>query len=69
MRRKRHHETNETPLADATEAARALKLSKSYLFRLPKDTPGVFKFGTALRFDVGALRQWARQRSGGKHAA
>ncbi len=65
----RKHE-NIVPLADATKAARALKLSTSYLFKLPKDTPGVYKFGSALRFDVAVLRQWARQRAeGGGHDA
>lgn len=49
-------------LVDAATAAEALGVSKSFLFRLPKTTPGVFKFGTAVRFDVAVLRGWARVR-------
>jgi hypothetical protein len=50
-------------LEDVRGAMRALKLSKQFLYRLPEGTPGVFRFGRSLRFDITALREWAAQQA------
>ncbi len=42
------------------EAARELGMSKFYIYRLPKDTPGLYRFGRALRVNVQELRDWAK---------
>ena len=49
-------------LEKADKAAKALKVSKIYLYRLPPETPGVFRFGRAKRFDVEVLRNWASRK-------
>jgi excisionase family DNA binding protein len=41
------------------EAAKALRVSKTYLYKLPRGTPGVYAFGRAIRYDVEQLRAWA----------
>jgi hypothetical protein len=48
------------------EARRALKVSRSYLYRLSADTPGVYVLGRAKRFCVEELRAWARRQAEGK---
>lgn len=48
-------------LATASEAAKALRVSKAFLYHLPPSTPGVHKFGRAKRFDVERLAEWARR--------
>ena len=40
-------------------AARALRVSKTLLYKLPPGTPGVYRFGRAVRYDVEELRAWA----------
>ncbi len=49
------------------EAARELGMSKYWIYRLPKDTPGLYTFGRALRVNVGELRQWAREQAMRNH--
>ena len=44
-------------------AAKELGMSKYWIYRLPKDTPGVYSFGRSLRVNVGELRQWARDQT------
>jgi hypothetical protein len=46
------------------EAARArLKVSRSFLYRLPPDTPGVYVFGKSKRFCIEELLAWARKQA------
>lgn len=45
------------------EAARELNMSKYWIYRLPKDTPGLYAYGRALRVNVDELRQWAREKA------
>jgi hypothetical protein len=40
-------------------AAKALGVSKTFLYKLPRGTPGVYAFGRAIRYDVDELRAWA----------
>jgi len=47
-------------LATVDEAVKALRLSREFLYKLPKSTPGVHRFGRILRFDIAELRRWAR---------
>jgi hypothetical protein len=42
-----------------TGAAKALEVSKTFLYKLPPGTPGVYRFGRAVRYDVEELRAWA----------
>ena len=42
------------------QAARELGMSEFYIYRLPKDTPGLYRFGRALRVNVQELRDWAK---------
>ena len=53
-------------MADITveKAAKELSMSKFWIYRLPKDTPGLYLYGRALRVNVEELRQWAREQSG-----
>lgn len=55
--------TSAIELEDVNEAARKLRVSKTYLYKLPPDTPGVYVFGRAKRFCVDELKQWARERA------
>lgn len=48
-------------LANVSIAAKALSVSKFYLYRLPLGTPGVYIFGRAKRFDIEELREWSRR--------
>lgn len=50
-----------TCLATVREAIEVLKVSKEFLYKLPKDTPGVYRFGRAIRFNIEELKDWARQ--------
>jgi excisionase family DNA binding protein len=50
---------NEQQLQTVDEAARALRVSKTYLYKLPKMTPGIYRFGRSVRYDVEKLRAWA----------
>lgn len=50
------------------EALRVLKVSKSFLYRLPPDTPGVYVLGRSKRFCVEELQAWARSQAEGKAA-
>jgi hypothetical protein len=42
-------------------AAKELGISKFTIYRLPKSTPGIYRYGKALRVNVEELRAWARQ--------
>lgn len=50
-------------LASVKEAMAELRVSKTFLYKLPKNTPGVYRFGRSLRFSVEELRAWARDRA------
>ena len=52
-------------LVKVAEAASALKVSTSYLHKLPKDTPGIYHFGRSVRFSVEELKAWGRERGAG----
>ena len=43
------------------QAAQELGISKFKIYRLSKDTPGLYKYGKALRVNVAELRAWARE--------
>jgi hypothetical protein len=49
-------------MADVTvrQAAKELALSTYFIYRLPKDTPGLYQYDRALRVNVEELRNWAR---------
>ena len=46
-------------LVGIQRAHKELNLSREFLYRLPEGTPGVYKFGRAVRFDLDELRAWA----------
>ena len=48
------------------EAAKELALSKVFIYRLPKDTPGRYRYGRALRVNVEELREWAKRQATGE---
>ena len=50
------------------QAARELGISKFTIYRLPKDTPGLYQYGRALRVNVEELRQWAKGQASGEHS-
>ncbi len=52
--------TDEEPLERVEAAIVALKMSRTYLFKLPNDTPGKYRFGRAVRFNIRELKEWAR---------
>jgi hypothetical protein len=45
------------------EAQRVLKVSRSFLYRLPPDTPGVYVLGRSKRFCVEEIQAWARKQA------
>ena len=45
------------------EAAIELGMSPFWIYRLPKDTPGLYQYGRALRVNVEELRQWAKKQA------
>ena len=46
------------------DAAKEMGISKYLLYRLPKNTPGLYKYGRALRVNVEELRKWWRRKQG-----
>lgn len=50
-------------LRDVSDAAQALRVSKTFLYKLPRSTPGIYVFGRAVRYDVNELRAWAAARA------
>jgi len=46
-------------IVTVSEAATLLKLSKSYFYHLPQKTPGIFRFGRAIRIDMARFTEWA----------
>lgn len=42
------------------EACKELGMSKFWFYRLPKNTPGVYRYGRAIRINVEEFRRWAR---------
>lgn len=55
----------EDDLATVDEASNVLRLSPEFLYKLPKSTPGVHRFGRILRFDITALKRWAQSQAEG----
>jgi hypothetical protein len=47
-------------LLKVDQAGAALQLSARFIYGLPPSTPGLYRFGRALRVDVAELRAWAR---------
>jgi hypothetical protein len=48
------------PDVTVSQAAKEIGLSKFKIYRLPKNTPGLYQYGRALRVNVEELRNWAR---------
>ena len=59
MKTEARQESPAKRLEKVREAAKALQVSKEYLYKLPAETPGVYGFGRAKRFDIEELRAWA----------
>ena len=53
------------PDVTVKQAAKDLALSAYFLYRLPKDTPGLYRYGRALRVNVEELRKWAKGQATG----
>lgn len=49
------------------QAAKELGVSKFWLYKLPRDTPGKYFYGRALRIDVAELKEWAREQTKRNH--
>jgi excisionase family DNA binding protein len=47
-------------LATRSEAVKRLMVSKQYLYKLPRNTPGIYRFGRAIRINLEELKGWAR---------
>jgi hypothetical protein len=58
---------------DVPVAAQRMGLSLSFLYKLPSDTPGLYRFGKKKKINVAELMAWARkcsiERAVGKGAA
>jgi hypothetical protein len=52
-------------MADCTvkEAEKEMRMSRWWFYRLPPDTPGIYRYGRALRIDVQQLREWMKTRT------
>jgi hypothetical protein len=48
-------------LVTIDDVIRELHVSRSFVYRLPPGTPGVFRFGRSKRYDVELLKQWAQE--------
>jgi hypothetical protein len=53
-------------LLKVQKAARALGVSKTFLYKLPRATPGIYRFGRAVRYDIEKLREWAAAQARGE---
>lgn len=49
------------PIVDVSQAAKKLGISKSFIYHLPPGTPGILRFGRALRVDIEQFCEWAAQ--------
>jgi hypothetical protein len=54
------------PDVKVEQAAKELGLSKFFIYRLPKDTPGLYRYGRALRVNTAELREWAKGQATGE---
>jgi hypothetical protein len=52
-------EQQQDQLVNNAGAARALGVSRSFLYRLKPGTPGVYYLGRSVRYSVVQLRGWA----------
>ena len=50
------------PDVTVKQAAKELGMSKFFIYRLPKDTPGLYRYGRALRVNTAELREWAKNK-------
>jgi hypothetical protein len=50
-------------LTGIDEARSRLNLSRSFLYRLKSDTPGVYVLGRSKRFCIEELQAWARKQA------
>ncbi|MCH8041691.1 MAG: hypothetical protein IH977_15310 [Nitrospinae bacterium] len=48
------------PEVDIPVAVKETGMSKFYFYRLPKDTPGLYKYGRSLRINLDEFREWVR---------
>jgi hypothetical protein len=56
--------SEETKTLTGIDVARArLNVSRSFLYRLPAGTPGIYIFGRSKRFCVEELQVWARKQA------
>jgi len=46
---------------DLQVAAKKLGLSRSYIYKLPNDTPGIYRFGRKKKINMAELMAWARK--------
>ncbi len=46
------------------EAQQILKVSREFLYRIPRECPAVLRLGRAVRIDVDRLIDWARTAKG-----
>jgi excisionase family DNA binding protein len=53
-------------LVNVEEAAEALGVSPTFIYRLPSNTTGVYRFGKAVRLSIEELREWASRQAGQK---
>lgn len=54
----------ESKTLEGIDVARSpLKVSRSFLYRLPPDTPGIYVLGRSKRFCIEELQAWARQQA------
>ena len=56
------------PDVDLHQATQEMNMSKFWFYRLPKNTPGIYRYGRALRVNVPILREWMRKRHSQTHA-
>jgi hypothetical protein len=50
-------------LTGIDEARSRLNLSRSFLYRLPSNTPGIYVIGRCRRFCVEEIQAWARKQA------
>ena len=51
------------------EACRETGMSKFFFYRLPRNTPGLVRYGRAFRVDVDKLRAWMKSQTERKEHA
>jgi len=58
-----NQEIDDSQLHDVPVGAKKIGMSRSYIEKLPRSTPGIYFFGRRRKINVAELKQWARDQA------